>query len=221
MPYYIVQWQRYTQACDDDLQARLAGPVTRSLERFLRDRGQTGSGLIGWHLGCNSFLYQADHLNLPGEGFSPSVMVALMRRALAEAATASGDAAMAQVHLRAADEVERELLRRFWDSSRGAFIPGIDQGGLAQRLALYTDFVFPALYSRLPRAYAWCCLEAADRRLWSPGGLFRMGELLPSGFGNDMVGVVQPSEAAEAYAELGRSDCCFALLPRTAEALTT
>ena len=221
LPYYMLQWHRYNEATGDDLETQLAGPVGRSFERFMATRDLAGTGLAGWHRGCNSFLYQADTLNLPGQAVSPSIMVARMRRTLARAAEAAGDAATARQQRYAADLVERELMRRFWDPARGAFTPGIDTLAMAQQKGYYTDFVFPALYSQLSPYVSWTMLAAADQRLWTDAGLMRSGEFLPSGFGNDFVGFVQPCEAAEAYAALGRPERCQALLAKMAEAITT
>ena len=221
LPYYALQWHRYNEAAGDDLQARLAGPVGRSFERFMANRDYARNGLAGWHLGCNSFLYQADHLSLPGPALSPSIMVALMRRILALAADAGGDESAARRQCYAADLVERELMRRFWNPARGAFVSCLDNLGMAHERGYYTDFVFPALYSRLSPYVTWCALEAADRCLWTDDGFFRSGNLLPAGFGNSMVGVVQSCEAAEAYASVGHSDRCYALLSRMALAMTT
>jgi hypothetical protein len=220
LPYYMLQWHRYNEAAGDDLEARLADPVGHSFERFMARRDLAGNGLVGWHLGCNSFLYQADHLNLPGQALSPSIMVAQMRRILAGAAEAAGDAGTARRQRHAAALVERELMRRFWDPARGAFTPGIDTLGMSQQKGYYTDFVFPALYSRLSPYVTWTTLAAADVRLWTDTGLMRAGEFLPSGFGNDFVGFVQPCEAAEAYAALGRPERCQTLLAKMAEAIT-
>jgi len=221
LPYYVLQWDRYNQACDDGLQRELAEPVRANLDDFLQERDYAGNGLAGWHLGCNSFLYQADHLSLPGEALSPSIMVARMRRALAAASAEAGDTTETKIQTHAAELVERELLRRFWDPANGAFIPCIDRLGMAHAKGYYTDFIFPALYSQLPELFSWCCLEAADRRLATGDGFFRSGEFLPAGFGNNMVGFVQPCEAAEAYASMGRGDRCHSLLTQMAAAITT
>lgn len=221
LPYYVLQWARYNQACGDDLQQVLAGPIRESLDHFMRERDQAGSGLAGWHLGCNSFLYQADHLNLPGEALSPSIMVAQMRRALAAAAAEAGNDIETKLQTHAAELIERELLRRFWDPANTAFIPCIDQLGMAHAKGYYTDFIFPALYSQFSEFVSWSCLKAADQRLVTDDGFLRSGEFLPAGFGNNMVGFVQSCEAAEAYASMGRGDRCHSLLSQMAAAITT
>ncbi len=220
LPYYVLQWDRYNQAGNQPLPTALYDAVRASLDGFMREKDYAGNGLAGWHLGCNSFLYQADHLNLPGAALSPSIMVAQMRRAIADAADAIGAEAEATRQRHAADLVERELMRRFWDPGLGAFVPCLDSFGYAHRRGYYTDMIFPALYGRFSPFVSWLCLESADRRLWTDAGLFRSGDLLPPGFGNSMVGFVQSCEAAEAYAALGRVDRCYPLLAAMALAQT-
>ena len=46
-------------------------PFCRALDDFIEMRNADSDGLLDFRMGCNSFLYQADHLSLPGAAFSP------------------------------------------------------------------------------------------------------------------------------------------------------
>ena len=84
--------------------------------------------------------------------------------------------------------------------------------GKVQKSSYYTDFVFPQLYSGLHAEYNWLALRACDQRLWIGDHLMRMGNYKPDLFGNNAVGNLQMSEAAEAYFGAGRVLRGWALL---------
>lgn len=221
LPYFVLQLHRYWRATGDDrLVDELWSPLCMAFEGMLRRKDPAGTGLLTWHMGCNSFLYQADALQLPGAGFSPSAMLVCMYRCMADMAERQGQHQLVRQWRRAAQYTEHELQRRFWLPAEGRFAGCVDGQGLVQTAAYYTDFVFPVLYTRLPQEYAWLSLRALDRMLWQGDDLMRVGNFRPAGFGNDSVQPTQMCEAAEAYFRTGRADRGLSLLLSSALSAT-
>jgi len=205
--YYILQLHRYWQATGDRATLDHVWKATsENLEGLFKLRDPDGNLLLNWHQACNFFLYQADHLSLPGDAFSPTIMTAHCLEQMADLAAIRGDQAQAAKWRQRSAYMQREALRRFWSPTEGKFVGAIDPQGLAMQTNYYTDFVFPQLYSALPMEYAWVSLRTLDRTLWVGQDLMRVGNFLPQLFGNNNVMPVQMAEAAEAYCRAGRAD---------------
>jgi hypothetical protein len=217
LPYFVLQLHRYWWATGDDaLVAELWPSLRQAFEEMLQRKDPAGSGFLTWHAGCNSFLYQADHLHLPGAGFSPSAMLACMYRCLADMAGQQEEERLSRQWRRQAEHLERELLRRFWLPAEGRFAGCLDPQGLVQTAAYYTDFVFPQLYTRLPAEQSWLSLRTMEHSLGHRGDLLRVGNFKPSAFGNDAVQPVQMCEAAEACFQAGEAERGLRLLRSSA-----
>ena len=207
LPYYILQLYRYWQATGDVETLKYVWEKTRrNFEHNLDFQDQCGSLLLNFKLGCNVFMYQADHLHLPGMGFSPSVMAVGSLELMARLAEALGEKALAQPWRRRRDYMQDELMRRFWKPEEGRFVSGIDPEGHRQQAAFYTDYIFPELYTDLPREATWLSLAACDRDLWKDAERMRIGNYYPVLFGNSAVQPAQSCEAAEAYFQAGKAD---------------
>lgn len=222
LPYYARQFLDYLAATDDvELARRILPRLRTSLEQLWATCDADGDGLLHWKKGCNCFLYQADHLALPGNAASPSLMMAGVLDGLAVWAERLGEPATADGWRAKAVLVRENLVKKLWDEQDGAFYSHLDNQGIAHRARFYTDLVFPTLYSGLPERYGRSSLEYLDRRLRvnvpapQPGAalaLMRVGELKPNIFGNDNCMPAQMAEAARAYAALGRGADAYALL---------
>jgi hypothetical protein len=222
LPYYARQFLDYLAATDDEELARRILPrLHKSLEHLWATCDADGDGLLHWKKGCNCFLYQADHLALPGHAASPSLMLAGVLDGLAVWAERVGEQATATAWRARAELIRENLVKKLWDEQDGAFYSHLDNQGIAHRARFYTDLVFPTLYSGLPEDYGRRSLEYLDRRLrvnvpapetGAALALMRVGELKPNIFGNDNCMPAQMAEAARAYAALGRSADAHALL---------
>jgi hypothetical protein len=222
LPYYILELYRYWLATGDRKTLDAVWPATKeNLERLLKTRDPDGNMLLDWMQGGNMFLYQSDHLNLPGDAFSPSIMVAGNLDQMAEMAEARGESGDAERWRHRAAYMRSELVRRFWLPQEGRFISDIDGQGLVMKANFYTDFVYPQLYSDLPLAYTWTSLRTLDRTLWMKNDLMREGNYKPPNPGNDVVAPVQMAEAAEAYLQAGVASRGARLLHATALGATT
>jgi hypothetical protein len=222
MPYYILELYRYWLATGDRKTLDAVWPATKeNLERLLKTRDPDGDMLLDWMLGGNMFLYQTDTLNLPGDAFSPSIMMAGDLDAMAEMAEARGESDDAERWRHRAAYMRSELVRRFWLPKEGRFICDIDGQGLVAKANFYTDFVYPQLYSDLPLAYTWTSLRTLDRTLWMKSNLMHEGNYKPPHPGNDLVAPVQMAEAAEAYLQAGVAGRGWRLLHATALGATT
>src|SRR5207237_381987 len=79
LPYYLfslVQYYNYTG--DTSLLLKVWPSLSSSINRLYALRDPDSNGLLNWHMGSNAFLYQADHLGMPGDAASPSLMMAGM-----------------------------------------------------------------------------------------------------------------------------------------------
>ncbi|MHB0998614.1 MAG: hypothetical protein ACYC27_05150 [Armatimonadota bacterium] len=217
IPYYIEQLHRYWQATGDDTTVdRMWDSLVKNFEKYWTVRDPEGNMLLNYHESSNCFLYQADHLSLPGDSSSPSIIMTDCLEKMADMAESRNDKESAAKWRHRAEYMRSELIRRLWSPEQGKFIAAIDYQGFPMQANYYTDFVFPELYSKLPSEYSWISLKTLDRTLWVGDHLMRVGNLKPSLFGNDNVMPVQMSEAAEAYCEAGRSDEGYRLLHGTA-----
>lgn len=213
LPYYILQLWRYWKATgDNETLSKVWEWTRRNFKTMLDVRDPDGNGLLNWHFGCNAFLYQSDHLQLPGDAASPSLMVCGLLNMMADMAQRQNDTMSAQLWHHQADHVRSEILNRLWISDEGRFASALTPDGKVQKSSYYTDFVFGQLYSDLPAEYNWLALRACDQRLWISDDLMRAGDFKPDLFGNDAVMGLQMSEAAEAYFSAGCSKRGWALL---------
>ena len=213
LPYYILQLWRFWKATGDyETLSKVWKGTKRNFKTMLEVRDPDGNGLLNWHFGCNAFLYQSDHLQLPGDAASPSLMTCGLLGMMADMAQHQDDSVNASIWRNQADHVRCEIVRRLWLPDEGRFAAEVTPDGKVQKSSYYTDFVFPQLYSGLPAEYNWLALQACDHQLWIGDDLMRMGNYKPELFGNNAVGNLQMSEAAEAYFGAGRAGRGWALL---------
>ena len=202
-PYYIYQLHEYTEATGDlSVFRQVSAWLFDMLTAF--EQVQYRDGHWGFHYGCNPFLYQSDMLALPNESSSVGLFMAGMYRRLAVLCRLCGGYEDKAAEFTAKTEkTEKCCLNDLWDTERGCFFSHRDFEGKTHRGYYYTDFVFPALYTDLPSETTDSCLDACRCELMytAENGqtLMRVGNLKPSGFGQDNVMPVQMSEAAAAY----------------------
>jgi hypothetical protein len=230
LPYYIYTLcQYYHQTGDASLLEKVWPHLVASIQRMFIVRAGAGQGLLDWHLGCNAFLCQADHLGMPGEAASPSLMMAGMLERLAQVALHLGKGEDADRWQALAARMVAGLRQRLWNAEAGAFYGHIDLQGIRHMAHYYTDLVFPALYTSLPEEYGWLSLAYLRRTLWverelpePPGrlALMRVGDFKPPIFGNDNIMPVQMAEAARAFFKTGQNEEGFHLLESVAWAGT-
>ena len=211
LPYYLYQLIQYFRNTGDrELIQKLWDKIKTSIKTLFENRDTSGSGLLDWHFGCNGFLYQADHLAMPGDAASPSIMVSGILEKLSEIATEIGKAEEAEKWKELSQDMKEKLLAYMWNKSEGVFYNHIDYQSVKHRALYYTDMVFPVLYSSFPEEIKLKSLEnLCDRLIYETEDarlLMRVGELKPSIFGNDTVMPVQISEAARGFFEIGSNE---------------
>lgn len=222
LPYFIVQLYRYWRATGDmALLDEVWGPTTANLEKMLENRDPDHNLLLNWMQGANAFLYQADHLGLPGDAASPTFMAIGNLEQIGAMAEARGEADRARSYRSRASHMRDEANRRLWREAAGCHVMTVDTQGRDAWAHYYTDFVFPVLYGGLDAVRSAATLDAMDAVLGTSNGYLRSGNLKPHLFGNDMIGGVQPCEAAEACGVAGRGDRVWELLHGVALAATT
>jgi len=226
LPYWLLQFCRYVEHTGDlALAERLWPKIERAIAYCWEARDQRGNGLLSWHMGCNTFMYQADALGMPGEAASPSLMMAGMLERLAPIAEHLDHRAQADAWRERAQAMYRAMNERLWLSGEGCFCNHRDLQDLIHRAHYYTDLVFPSLYTHLPDAIVWQSLLCAVQDLWIPldaeRGLLRVGNLKPDGFGNNNPMPTQMAEAARAFFRSGLRARGMALLEAVARAATT
>ncbi len=226
LPYWLLQFCRYVEHTGDlALADRLWPQIERAITYCWEARDQRGNGLLSWHMGCNTFMYQADALGMPGEAASPSLMMAGMLERLAPIAERLGRRERAEAWRERTQAMYRALKERLWLSGEGCFCNHRDLQDRITRAHYYTDLVFPALYTRLPDTIAWQSLLHAVQELWIPldteRGLLRVGNFKPDGFGNNNPMPTQMAEAARAFFRAGLRARGMALLETVARAATT
>lgn len=226
LPYYIYQLNQYYHATgDSELVRRIWPGLKKSIRRLFDLRDPDGNGLINWHAGSNSFLYQADHLGMPGDAASPSLIMAYNLIDLSTLAQILGDADASREWKSLSDKIFLNLENLLWNSKIGFFHSHKDLQGIKPNSHYYTDLVFPALYSNLPDIYGWQSLHYLYNTLWCENyegqkKLMRTGNLKPSIFGNDNVMPVQMAEAARAYFKYGDAEKGISLMQSVALAST-
>ncbi|HEX3079074.1 MAG TPA: hypothetical protein VHQ04_01365, partial [Puia sp.] len=199
--------------------------LRKSIDLLWKLRDQDGNGLLNWHMGANAFLYQADHLEMPGDAASPSIMMGAMLAKLSSIAVQIGQTQDAMLWKSLSDKITASLSQVLWSKTEGAFYNHRDQQGLFHRARYYTDLVYPVLYSNMPDLYSWQSMNYLTRFLWTDNykgerSLMRVGEFKPSIFGNDNVMPVQMAEASRAYFKLGENEKGIRLMESVALAAT-
>jgi len=226
LPYYLHQLiQYYNYTGDIDLLKKIWPKLTISIPKFFALRDPDNNGLLNWHLGANSFLYQADHLEMPGDAASPSLMIAGMLDKMSVIAKEIGEDDDANKCKSLSEKMYVNLNKILWDSQNGAFYNHKDLQNIYHSSHYYTDLVFPTLYTNLPKMIGWQSLEYLYQTLWinnykGEKSLMRVGDFKPSIFGNDNVMPVQMSEAARAYFKEGDFDKGIKLMESVALAST-
>jgi hypothetical protein len=226
LPYYIYSLiQYYNSTGDGSLVLRVWPNLRKSIDLLWQNRDKDGDGLLNWHLGANAFLYQADHLEMPGDAASPSLMMAGLLDKISVVGLQLGQTEDARRWHLLAEKMYQNLEKILWDSKAGSFYNHRDEQGLYHNAHYYTDLVFPSLYTSLPAEYGWQSLDYLYRSLWinnyrGEKNLMRVGEFKPSIFGNDNVMPVQMAEAARAYFNQGDNEKGIRLLESIALAGT-
>lgn len=218
MPYYLHQLHEYIEAKGQDglsLLNEVFDNIHQNLLSMMHHCDPDGSGLYGFHKGCNPFLYQADHLAIPGEGISPSIMMAWGFRHLADDLSKLGKTEYADFYRKAANKTFGRI-GELWDDN-GYYLSEIDIAGDPNRAHYYTDLVFPVLYSDVPIVNKTLSLlhllDSLVHRSEATGlCLMQVGEFLPSLFANDNIMPVQLSEAAIALFRMGQCQVAWELL---------
>lgn len=211
--YYAVQLHRYWRATRDEALVRQVWDgLVRNIERTLVVRDTDGDGVLDYHLACNAFLYQADHLSLPGCSASPTLMMIDVLNRSAELAEMLGEADRAADWRRRAEHMQRECMRRLWLHDEARFASAVDSQGLTHRAAYYTDYVFPVLHGGMSDTVGWLCLQSLDRDLALDPYRVRVGNYMPLLFGNSAVHTAQQAEMAEAFCQAGAAERAWQLM---------
>jgi hypothetical protein len=226
--YYLHElFQYYDATGDQALFERIWSRLETTLERLLATRDLDGDGLLDWHLHCNAYLYQADHLGMPGAAASPSLMAAGMLERLASLANELEKPEQASRWEAISQKLYAEL-PRLWNARAGAFYGHIDLQGLRHEAHYYTDLVYPTLYTHLSPEQGCLSLAHLARTLLfesgvqthPPSSLMRVGDYLPTIFGNNNVMPTQMAEAARAFFQAGDGETGTRLLEGVAWAAT-
>lgn len=216
MPYYLQQFQQYIDASGD---SNLLNAVIETIHQnnlsMIARCDPDGDGLYGWHKGCNAFLYQADELAIPGNGTSPSILIARGFEQLSRLLENNGRWELADFYQKTAQATWKRL-DTLWDE-RGYYLEAIDLQGTRIEPHYYTDLVFPALYADVPTPRKiLSLLYLLDRLVYRSEqtglALMRVGDLKPDMFGNSNPMPVQMAEAALALFEMGMSQPAYELL---------
>lgn len=149
LPYYLNALIHYYEETEDqELLERIWLPLLSSIQYLWEARDKNGNSLLDWHLACNPFMYQADHLGMPGDAASPSLMMAGMMK-LSVIAGKMGKIEEAKKWKKLSAEMNATLVELLWNKDAGVFYNHVDLQGIQHMSHYYTDHVFPALYTRL------------------------------------------------------------------------
>ena len=230
IPYYIYELSQYIDCTRDTaLLNELWPALSRGIDEVWKVRDDNNNSLLNWHMGCNAFLYQADHLQLPGDAASPSLIMAAMLEKAAWMAEIIGKTSNARKWRERSEKMYKLLLPMLWNKESGVLYSHLDQQNIAHLGHYYTDMIFPSLYTRLPEIVGWqsldylkqsLCFESRTGINHDPVLLMRVGDLKPTIFGNDNVMPVQMAEASRAFFKTGDNSTGFRLLESVALAGT-
>ncbi|MBQ8752020.1 MAG: hypothetical protein IJZ13_02835, partial [Clostridia bacterium] len=207
--YYVHQLYQYTmQTGDMSVFETVRENVDFMLAKMEEFRSQSPSGLESYRRGCYMFMSQADHLMMPGEAASPSIMMAYDYQQFAVLCRKAGYDEQAQRYEQRAASVWEALPQRVWNTAQECFYSHVDIQGQGHNAHYYTDLVFPQLYSPLEARYRLASLAYMKNSLMFPSHttglpLMRVGDYKPTIFANDNVMPVQMAEAASALLQTG------------------
>ncbi len=224
LPYYLYQlWQYLQQTGDFAIAFETADRIHRLCQELLELCDPDHDHLLSWNRGVNPFMYQGDHLSVPGAGTSPSVMMAGNFARFAQILTRIGKKELADEYLAVSKQIY-EALPVLWSAERGCFYSCIDLQGAPCAAHYYTDYVFPLLYGdQLPiEQKILPLLHLRDQLMFrsSVTGklLMRVGDLKPDLFGNNNPMPVQIAETARAFFLIGDYETGYELLASCAYA---
>lgn len=223
LPYYLYQvCQYYEVTHDKDTLLGIWEPLCRGIDTFFEIRSDE-NGLVDFHFGCNLFLYQADHISLPGNAASPTLFMAGMLERMVEVALHLEKAEQAVLWKQKSEQLYQNL-SLLWNREDESFCSHIDRQGVRHMAHYYTDLVFPMLYTSLPdwmkkksldKMFDTIMFETEDGR-----PLMRSGEQKPDIFGNKHVGPTQMCEAARALYMAGENEIATRMMQSMAYAAT-
>jgi hypothetical protein len=209
LPYFLLTLHRYWRATGDtalvdDVMVKCGG--FQVLEQLLVGLDPDDDQLLGFWSGGNEFLYQSDHLNLPGAALSPTLFMAGVLEGLAEMMPNHTSTVNFK---RRAVYMASEVTRLLWLPDKGRFASLRDFQNHTQtaRVLYFTDLCYPTLYagSLLPLNATYHTLLSVNASdLWMPADAscpyprLRVGNMLPTLFGNNVPSVVAMSEMSEA-----------------------
>lgn len=226
IPYYIYQLWQYTEATGDlSVLKAVFDRLCAILDGLFKACDINESGLIGWRHGCNPFLYQADHLNLPGDATSPSVMMAAMLEKMAELAETIDKKEAAAAFHQKSSAMNQAVSERLWNEQDQCFFSHVDLQGAAHNAHYYTDLIFPALYGEYKDNIQMGGLSHLRRTLLLKSAetgelLMRVGDLKPDIFGNNNIMPTQMAESARAFGKTGDKNTALALMQAVARSVT-
>lgn len=226
IPYYLYELWQYTEATGDlSVIETVYDRLTPIIDDLFSACDINQTGLIGWRYGCNAFLYQADHLQLPGDAVSPSVMLAAMLDKLAYLAKLIGKQEDAAVFSKRSDEMKSAVKQKLWNEEAGYFYSHLDLQGIRHSAHYYTDLIFPALYGNFEEKYSLGGLKHLKETLLFRSAetgelLMRVGDLKPDIFGNNNVMPTQMAETARAFCKIGDKNLALSLMHAAARGAT-
>lgn len=226
IPYYLYELWQYTEATGDlSVAETVYDRVTAAVDDLFSACDLNQSGLIGWRYGCNTFLYQADHLQLPGDAVSPSVMLSAMLDKLAYLAQLIGREKDAAAFSEKSASMKAAVIQRLWNRDAGYFYSHLDLQGIRHSAHYYTDLIFPALYGEWEEGYSSGGLEHLKQTLLFRSAetgelLMRVGDLKPDIFGNNNVMPTQMAETARAFCKTGDKNLALSLMHAAARGAT-
>lgn len=226
IPYYLYQLAQYTDATGDlSVFLDIYDNIRLTLADMELARFNAETGLYNFHTHCNAFMYQADHIGMPGSATAISLMMAGGFDSLAGLCETAGLGDDAAEYRRRAEALRANAVRYLWNSREGRFYSHLDYQNRLHSASYYTDYIFPALYSGLGGDYAAGPLKRVKSALMyvSPATglpMLRVGDFMPSIFGNDNPMPTQQCEAARAFAGRGESGLACGMLEAAALAST-
>ena len=228
--YYIYELNQYFEHTGDTALLKEVWPgVTKAIKAIQKYRDPNGNALLNWRMGCNSFLYQADMLQLPGDAASPSLMYAGSLGLASKLAKIVGDEDQMLEYEKTAQHSLLNAQQKLWSKNDGCFYSHIDLQNIEHICHYYTDMVFPVLYTSSSDLVKWQGLDFLKNTLFLQSKianpdmnlqLMRVGDLKSTLFGNDNVMPTQMTEAARAFFATGQYETGYQLVEAVALAST-
>jgi hypothetical protein len=228
--YYIYELHQYFEHTGDTaLLKEVWSGILKAINAMQKYRDPDGNALLNWHMGCNSFLYQADMLQLPGHATSPSLIYAGSLGLASKLAKIVGDENRMVEYEKTAQRSLLNAQQKLWNRNDGCFFSHIDLQNIQHICHYYTDMVFPVLYTSSSDLVKWQGLEFLKNTLFLESKivnpdmnfpLMRVGDLKSTLFGNDNVMPTQMTEAARAFFAMGQYETGYRLAEAVALAST-